>query len=42
MPMPCWRESLLDTKNFVMRTGVRTFEAAAYLRKIAIDGISFR
>ena len=29
---------MLDTKNFVMRTGVRTFEAAAYLRKIAIDG----
>lgn len=23
----------LDTKNFVLRTGVRTFEAAAYLRK---------
>lgn len=24
---------MLDTKNFVLRTGVRTFEAAAYLRK---------
>lgn len=24
---------MLDTRNFVMRTGVRTFEAAAYLRK---------
>ncbi|MCD8219057.1 MAG: DHH family phosphoesterase [Ruminococcus sp.] len=28
---------MLDTKNFVMRTGVRTFEAAAYLRKIGAD-----
>ncbi|MCQ2514723.1 MAG: DHH family phosphoesterase [Ruminococcus sp.] len=24
---------MLDTKNFVMRTGIRTFEAAAYLRR---------
>lgn len=24
---------MLDTKNFVMKTGVRTFEAAAYLRR---------
>ena len=24
---------MLDTKNFVIKTGVRTFEAAAYLRK---------
>lgn len=24
---------MLDTKNFVLRTGVRTFEAAAYLKK---------
>lgn len=24
---------MLDTKNFVLKTGVRTFEAAAYLRK---------
>ncbi len=29
----------LDTKNFVMRTGVRTFEAAAYLRKIGADTV---
>lgn len=29
----------LDTKNFVMRTGSRTFEAAAYLRKIGADTI---
>ena len=32
----------LDTKNFVMRTGVRTFEAAAYLRKINADTIRVR
>lgn len=30
---------MLDTKNFVMRTGVRTFEAAAYLRKIKADTV---
>ena len=24
---------MLDTKNFILKTGVRTFEAAAYLRK---------
>lgn len=24
---------MLDTKNFVLKTGVRTFEAAAYLRR---------
>ena len=29
----------LDTKNFVMRTGVRTFEAAAFLRKIGADTV---
>ena len=27
----------LDTKNFVMKTGVRTFEAAAYLRRSGAD-----
>lgn len=32
----------LDTKNFVMRTGVRTFEAAAYLRKIGADTIQVK
>lgn len=32
----------LDTKNFVMRTGVRTFEAAAYLRKIGADTVRVR
>lgn len=29
----------LDTKNFVMRTGVRTFEAAAFLRKLGADTV---
>ncbi len=33
---------MLDTKNFVMRTGVRTFEAAAYLRKIGADTIQVK
>lgn len=32
----------LDTKNFVMRTGVRTFEAAAYLRRIGADTIQVK
>jgi c-di-AMP phosphodiesterase-like protein len=32
----------LDTKNFVMRTGSRTFEAAAYLRKIGADTVAVR
>ncbi|MCI6889040.1 MAG: DHH family phosphoesterase [Ruminococcus sp.] len=40
----CYAEALmagiaLDTKNFVMRTGVRTFEAAAFLRKIGADTV---
>lgn len=30
---------MLDTKSFVMRTGVRTFEAAAYLRKNGADTV---
>lgn len=33
---------MLDTKNFVMRTGVRTFEAAAYLKKIGADTVSVK
>ncbi|MBR6407031.1 MAG: DHH family phosphoesterase [Clostridia bacterium] len=33
---------MLDTKNFTMRTGVRTFEAAAYLRKKGADTISVK
>lgn len=28
---------MLDTKNFTFKTGVRTFEAAAYLRKCGVD-----
>lgn len=28
---------LTDTKNFTQKTGVRTFEAAAYLKKVGID-----
>ena len=28
---------MLDTKNFVLRTGVRTFEAAAFLRRSGAD-----
>jgi c-di-AMP phosphodiesterase-like protein len=33
---------MLDTKNFVIKTGVRTFEAAAYLRKIGADTVEVR
>ncbi|WRS28056.1 DHH family phosphoesterase [Oscillospiraceae bacterium MB08-C2-2] len=33
---------MLDTKNFVMRTGVRTFEAAAYLRNLGADTVEVR
>jgi len=33
---------MLDTKNFVMRTGVRTFEAAAYLRKLGADTVQVK
>lgn len=29
----------LDTKNFSFKTGVRTFEAAAYLKKLGIDTV---
>lgn len=28
---------MMDTKNFTFKTGVRTFEAAAYLRKFGVD-----
>ncbi len=28
---------MVDTKNFTFKTGVRTFEAAAYLRKFGVD-----
>ena len=33
---------MLDTKNFVMRTGVRTFEAAAYLKKMGADTVTVK
>lgn len=33
---------MLDTKNFVVRTGVRTFEAAAFLRKKGADTLKAR
>lgn len=33
---------MLDTKNFVLKTGVRTFEAAAYLRRIGADTVEAR
>ena len=32
----------LDTKNFTVKTGVRTFEAAAYLRRCGADSVSVR
>ncbi len=33
---------MLDTRNFVLRTGVRTFEAAAYLRRLGADTVSVK
>lgn len=33
---------MLDTRNFVMRTGVRTFEAAAFLKKMGADTVAVR
>ena len=33
---------MLDTKNFVLKTGVRTFEAAAYLRRLGADTVESR
>lgn len=33
---------LMDTKNFMLKTGVRTFEAASYLRKLGLDTIAVR
>lgn len=43
----CYAEALLsgimlDTKNFVMRTGVRTFEAAAFLKKLGADTVTVK
>ena len=33
---------MLDTKNFIMKTGVSTFEAAAYLRKNGADTVKVK
>ncbi|MFR8146110.1 MAG: DHH family phosphoesterase [Clostridia bacterium] len=33
---------MVDTKNFTFKTGVRTFEAAAYLRKCGVDIIKVK
>ena len=33
---------MLDTKNFVMRTGAGTFEAAAYLKRMGADSIEVK
>lgn len=33
---------MLDTRNFVLRTGVRTFEAAAYLRSLGADTVEVK
>lgn len=33
---------LMDTKNFILKTGVRTFEAASYLRKLGLDTVEVR
>ena len=33
---------MLDTKDFVMRTGVRTFEASAFLRKLGADMVAVK
>ena len=33
---------MLDTRNFAIRTGVRTFEAAAYLRRVGADTVAVR
>ena len=33
---------MLDTKNFVLKTGVRTFEAAAFLRRKGADTVEVK
>ncbi len=33
---------MLDTKNFIMRTGVKTFEAAAYLKSMGADTVAVK
>ncbi len=46
-PKKCEAEALyagmyLDTKNFTFKTGVRTFEAASYLRRLGVDTVSIK
>jgi len=33
---------IIDTKNFTFKTGIRTFEAAAFLKKYGVDTISVK
>ncbi|MGN0666020.1 MAG: DHH family phosphoesterase [Huintestinicola sp.] len=33
---------MLDTKDFVMKTGIRTFEAAAFLKKLGADTVAVK
>lgn len=33
---------MLDTRNFIIKAGVRTFEAAAYLRRLGADTVEVR
>ncbi len=33
---------IMDTKNFVMKTGVRTFDAASYLRRYGVEPMSVK
>lgn len=33
---------LMDTKNFMLKTGVRTFEAASYLRRYGLDPVEVK
>lgn len=32
----------VDTKNFIFKTGVRTFEAASFLRRLGVDTVSVK
>ena len=32
----------MDTKNFTFKTGVRTFEAASYLRRVGVDTVAVK
>lgn len=33
---------LMDTKNFILKTGVRTFEAASYLKKLGLNTVDVK